>query len=113
MPYLILNDAAGFLSFTEIVFGAGVTHKSMRENTEVIMHAEVAISGSTIMFAEATGQWNNATANLFVYVDNADETYHKALANGAENIMDLSNQSYGRTCGVKDPHGNVWWITAC
>ncbi len=113
MPYLILNDAAGFLSFTETVFGGGVTHKSLRENTNVVMHAEVAISGSTIMFAEATEQWSNATANLFVYVDSADETYNKALANGATSVMELSNQSYGRTCGVKDPYGNVWWITAC
>jgi len=26
--------------------------------------------------------------------------------------MQLSDQSYGRTCGVKDPCGNSWWITS-
>lgn len=112
MPYLILNDAPGFIGFTENVFGATQTHKSLRENTTVIMHAEIVINGSTIMFAEATEQYSKVTANLFVYVDNADETYKKALTHGATALMELSNQSYGRTCGITDPYGNVWWITA-
>lgn len=112
MPYLILNDATGFIGFTEHVFGASLKHKELRENTAIIMHAEIIINGSTIMFAQATEQFGEATGNLFVYVDNADDTYKKALSHGATTIMELSNQSYGRTCGVTDPCGNVWWVTS-
>jgi uncharacterized glyoxalase superfamily protein PhnB len=70
------------------------------------------IDGSTIMLADATEQWKEQTANLFVYVENADKAYNTALENGATSLMELSDQSYGRTCGVTDPVGNVWWITS-
>ncbi len=112
MPYLILNGALQFIDFTKKVFNAGLTSSSMREDNKTVAHSEIQISGSTIMFAEATDQWKAATANLFVYVENADETYNKAIANGAKALMELSNQDYGRTGGVTDPFGNVWWITS-
>lgn len=76
------------------------------------MHAEITLNGSTIMFTEETSDWPKQTANLFVYVQNADKTYLKALDNGAVSLMGMSDQDYGRTCGVTDPFGNVWWITS-
>ena len=50
-------------------------------------------------------------AGMFVYVEDADETYHKALAEGAKSIMPPSDQEYGRSGGVIDPFGNTWWPT--
>jgi uncharacterized glyoxalase superfamily protein PhnB len=64
------------------------------------------------MYCDATEQWAPQTANLFVYVPNADDTYAVALAAGATVVMEPSTQDYGRTCGVKDPFGNTWWITS-
>jgi PhnB protein len=75
------------------------------------MHAEININGSTIMFADCTDTYQQQNAGMFVYVDNCDQTYQKALDNGAENIIPPANQSYGRSAGVKDPFGNTWWIT--
>jgi PhnB protein len=114
MPYLMLEGAMRFIDFTRSVFNASLTtdmHR-LREDNETVMHSEIRIGGSTIMFTDATEQWTKQTANLFVYVENADDTYAKALASGATTIMELSDQSYGRTCGVKDPFGNTWWITS-
>ena len=111
MPYLILENAGGFITFTQKVFGAKETHKTMRdENT--IMHAEIMIGESTIMFADATDQFKVSNAGLFVYVDDADETYQSALTNGGAMVTELSDQPYGRSGGVMDPFGNVWWITS-
>jgi PhnB protein len=113
MPYLILNNGSAFLEFVEVVFKAVPGMKRMREERpEMIMHAEVAIQESTIMFADAGNRFPVANANLFVYVDDADATYHLALEHGSTTVMDLSNQDYGRTCGVLDPFGNTWWITS-
>jgi PhnB protein len=113
MPYLMLNNAAAFLEFTEKVFKAVPGMKHMRDQqSESIMHAEVTFQGSTIMFADAGDQWPVANANLFIYVDDADATYHLALEHGSTSVIDLSNQDYGRTCGVRDPFGNTWWITS-
>ncbi len=111
MPYLIVNNASDFIDFTKSVFGSEVIFQKMRdENT--IMHAEIQIGGSTIMFADATEQFKPQTANLFVYVADADEIYHKSLSEGATSIMELSDQDYGRTCGIKDAFDNVWYITS-
>lgn len=114
MPYLMVNGALKFIDFVKTVFNAELTtnmHR-LREDQTTVMHSEVTIGGSTIMFSDASAQWPEQTANLFVYVDNADETYKKAIAAGAITTMELSNQDYGRTCGVTDPFGNVWWITS-
>lgn len=111
MPYLILNGAAKFIEFTKKVFNAEETHRSMRDG-DIIQHAEVDINGCTIMFADAFDKWKPATSQLFIYVDDADESFEMAKSAGATTLMELSNQSYGRTCGVTDPFGNVWWITS-
>jgi len=111
MPYLILKNAAGFLDFCKVVFDATEKLKHMRDEA-TIAHAEIQIGESTIMFAEATDQWKTQTAGLFVYVKDADETYKKALDNGAVSVMELADQSYGRSGGISDPCGNTWWITS-
>ncbi|QMU27411.1 VOC family protein [Adhaeribacter radiodurans] len=111
MPYLMLNGAASFINFVQQVFDAKLTMERKR-NDHQIRHAEVQINTSTIMFCDATEEWKAQNANLFVYVPNADETYEKAINAGAETIMPLSDQDYGRTCGITDPTGNVWWITS-
>jgi PhnB protein len=112
MPYLMLQNAARFIDFTKAVFNADVAMQKNRDNENLIMHSEINISGSTIMFCDAPDQWRTATANLFVYVDDADKAYQRAIENGATTVMELSNQDYGRTCGVTDPCGNTWWITS-
>ena len=111
MPYLIIEKASDFSAFTQKVFGAKETYKEMRdENT--IMHAEIMIGGSTIMFADATEKFKVSNAGMFVYVDDADQTYKSALKNGASVLTELENQPYGLSGGIKDPFGNVWWITS-
>src|SRR3954454_23610966 len=110
MPYLILKDAQGFLNFMQTVFGATQKMKIMRDENH-IMHAEIQVGESTIMFAESTEEYTTQNAGLFIYVNDADETYHKAIQEGATSVTALSNQDYGRSGGVKDAFGNVWWIT--
>jgi len=110
MPYLIVKNAAQFIAFTQKVFGATEQFKTMRDE-QTIMHAEVNINGSTIMFADATETYHQQNAGMFVYVESCDENYQKALDNGAESIIPPADQSYGRSAGVKDPFGNTWWIT--
>ena len=110
MPYLMLEDAAAFIDFIKNVFDADMTHESMRDG--IVGHSEAQIGGSTIMFSNSREAWKPATANMFVYVPDADETYKKAIAAGATSVMEIADQDYGRSGGVTDPHGNVWWITS-
>ena len=76
----------------------------------LIMHGEIKIGNSVIMFADSTTEYAPANANLFIYVE--DAAYKKALDNGATVVTQLGNQSYGRSGGIKDSFGNTCWITS-
>ena len=50
-------------------------------------------------------------AFLYVYVENADSTYQRALAAGAQSLEEPRDLPYGDRRGmVKDRWGNVWQI---
>ena len=110
MPYLIIENAAGFFEFAQNVFDATERYKAMRDE-KLIMHAEISIGSSVIMFADATEVYKARPAGMFVYVDDCDAVYQKALANGATSVAEPADQSYGRSAGLTDPFGNTWWIT--
>lgn len=112
MPYLILKGASRFIDFCKKVFDAKDSNQQVLRDDGTVMHAEIILNGSTVMVTDETKDWSQQNANLFVYVPDADETYQKALDNGATSLMGLSDQDYGRTCGVTDPFGNIWWITS-
>lgn len=112
MPYLILKNAAKFLDFAQSVFNAETLHTTMHEDQKTIRHSEIKIGDSTLMFSNSTAEWEPSPANLFVYVEDADDAYQLALDHGAISIQELRDADYGRTCGVKDISGNVWWITS-
>jgi uncharacterized glyoxalase superfamily protein PhnB len=109
MPYLMMEDAPAFIEFIKNVFNAEMTHQDMRG--DIIGHCEARISGGTIMFSQSRDEWKPATANMFVYVPDADDTYRKAMAAGATSVMEVADQEYGRSGGFTDPFGNVWWVT--
>ncbi len=111
MPYLFLNGVADFIQFTQTVFGATENMRRMRDE-RTVMHAEIKIGDATLMMADSTSEWSAQAASLFIYVSDADATYQKALETGAESIMEMSNQDYGRTGGFKDPSGTTWWVTS-
>jgi PhnB protein len=112
MPYLIVKDASKFITFVTEIFGARELQKVMRDE-HTIMHAEVMINDTnTIMLADVTDNYEPQTVGLFIYVDDADETFKNALNAGATVVNAMSDQPYGRSGGVMDPCGNTWWITS-
>lgn len=110
MPYLIVNNAEAFIAFTKDVFGATEKMRDMRDE-KIIRHAEIMIGDSTIMLADSIPDYPPSTAGMFVYVEDVDTTYKKAVERGAKTLEGISDKDYGRTCGVEDPFGNVWWVT--
>ena len=111
MPYLIVSGASDFIEFLKNVFHGEVQY-SMPRSEGVIAHAEVRIGASTVMLADATEEFAPCTAGMFIYVDNADEVYGRALAAGATSVQEPADMPYGRSGGVADRWGNTWWVTA-
>ena len=109
-PYLMVKGAGSLLDFVKNAFGARESEKMIGPDG-AIMHAEVKIGDSTIMIADARGQWQPMPSAIYLYVDDADAVYREALAAGATSVMEPANQFYGdRHGGVKDACGNFWWI---
>jgi len=76
-----------------------------------IGHAEVRIGDSVVMIGDARGEHAPTQAMLYVYIDDVDATYQRALAAGATTVQPPTDQFYGdRSGGVKDAFGNMWWI---
>jgi len=110
--YLVIPDATSFIQFTQEVFDAELVNKHMREGESLIMHGEIKIGDTIIMFADSTEQYTPQPAGFFIYVENVDKTYERALEKGATPVTKIADQGYGRSGGVKDASGNTWWITS-
>ena len=110
MPYLIIKDAAGFMKFMQDVFVAKEKSMHMRDEN-VIMHGEITVGESVIMFADSTNAFPPRTGGFFIYVSDADAVYNKALASGATSVTPMADMPYGRSGGILDPFGNTWWPT--
>jgi uncharacterized glyoxalase superfamily protein PhnB len=72
--------------------------------------AQLLIGDSRVMIS-SLGEREHFPAFLYIYVDDTDETYRRAVGAGAEVIEAPADQSYGdRRAMVKDSHGNVYQI---
>jgi len=113
-PYFTVSDADQLIDFLVDVFD-GVAVAMKRYPTGRIQHARVRIGDSVIMVNESTERYPVNVSQMHIFVDDADSVYAKALANGANTVMELNDRPYGdRMGGVKDPCGNIWWIaTQC
>jgi len=50
---------------------------------------------------------------IFVYVEDVDKTFERAIANGAQLLVPLQNQFWGdRIAWIMDPSGHVWTVAS-
>lgn len=109
-PYLTVDDPGPVIEFLKRVFDAQETF-AMRDDKGNIGHAEVKVGSSMLMLGRAHDQWKTRPGNFYVYVEDCDAIYKKALAAGATSISEPETQFYGDRHGaVADSQGNNWWI---
>jgi len=105
----LVRGAAQLIDFLKEAFGAQEAYRV--PGPEGIMHAEMRIGDSTVMLADAMGGFGPMPMVLFLYVEDADAVYKRALQAGGTSIQELKDQFWGDRAGaVKDDFGNVWWI---
>ena len=111
-PYLVVSDADTELAFLKAAFGA--TEVDCHRNPDNrVMHAEMKIGDSLVMLGQAGGRWTPRPAALYLWVDNVDATYARALQAGATSESEPEDKPYGhRNAGVIDQNGVTWWIGA-
>lgn len=110
-PYLVTPNVPGVIAFLEKAFGARELEPRLLRPDGKVMHVAVQLGDSRIMMAEASDEFPAMPGMLYIYVEDADEAFQRAIDAGAEVLMPIEDQFYGdRNGGVKDPFGNFWWI---
>jgi uncharacterized glyoxalase superfamily protein PhnB len=111
-PYLLVPDADAELAFLKSAFG-GTETSCQRNPDDTVTHAEIKIGDSLVMLGQAGGPWKPRPAALYLWVDDVDATYAKALRAGATSESEPEDKPYGhRNAGVIDRNGVTWWIGA-
>jgi PhnB protein len=110
-PYLFADDAERLVEFLVRGLGGTETLRTMRPDGRVA-NAQVRLGTSTVMVSESSPRYGATPASYYLYVEDAHASMKQALACGATLEMEVGDRPYGdRQGGVRDPHGNIWWIS--
>lgn len=102
-PRLVVQDASGLVRFLKEAFGATGEFREDRPSVITI--------GDSIVMVSSVGPREAMPGSLYLYVDDADTTYTRALEAGAVSIEVPRDTPYGDCRGmVQDPYGNIWQI---
>lgn len=109
-PYLLVPDVARLIDFLKQALDAREIYRSEAPDGTV-NHAQVQIGDSMVMMGQARDEWKPMPTMLYLYVEDVDAWYHRALQAGGTSVRELTDEPYGdRVGGVKDPFDNQWWI---
>ena len=119
-PQLTLDNAAQAIDWYKRALGATEVSRAVGPDGKV-MHAEGRIGDSPIMLNDEMGGAKSAKAigsspaSLWVYVEDCDALFNRAVAAGARvapgPMGQLTDQFWGdRTGTFTDPHGYQWTI---
>jgi PhnB protein len=110
IPYLIVDGAERLIEFLKLVFEAKELVRMAGPDGK-IGHTEVRIGDCVVMLSDARDEWKPMPAMIYVYTEDVDAAYQRALQAGATSVREPQDQFYGdRSGAVSDPWGNQWWI---
>ena len=102
-PRLVADDVDELISFLKTAFDA-------EGDLPAEGPAQLRIGDSLVMVSES-GPRPATEGFLYLYVEDADATYTRAIAAGATSLEPPGNMPYGdRRAMVRDPGGNVWQL---
>ncbi len=102
-PRLIVDDPARLVDFLRVAFDATGEFRADMPSVLRIGDSNVMVSGTDLR--------DPMRALLYLYVDDVDGTYRRALQAGAESIEEPAEMPYGdRRAMVRDPSGTEWQI---
>jgi uncharacterized glyoxalase superfamily protein PhnB len=108
-PYLHPKGAPAYIEFLKQAFGAVEDARHLGPGGRV-MHAQVRIGNAVLELGDPDPAESQPRA-FYLYVDDADALYHRAVAAGATSLAPPTDQSYGdRVASVQDSTGTLWYI---
>jgi uncharacterized glyoxalase superfamily protein PhnB len=100
---MVVADVAAEVEFLRAVFDA---------TGDVVPGRPVEMGiGDSIVMISSTAERDAFPAFLYVYVDDADARYRRAVESGAVTLEEPTDTPYGdRRAMVQDPFGNIFQI---
>lgn len=110
IPYLVVPDAAAQLDFLINVLD-GKEKNRMTAPDGSVVHGEVKIGDSVIMIGQAREESQARKTMVYLYMEDCDVYFKRAVDSGAKVVSELEDQFYGDRHGaVEDSNGNQWYI---
>ena len=116
---LTVKEAAKAIEFYKKAFDANELYRFPGPDGKTIMHAEIMIGNSIVMLADempgmgcrSPQSIGGTSSSIYLYVNDADSTFNKAISAGAKVLMPLMEGFWGDRFGsIEDPFGHVWGI---
>lgn len=113
IPHIAVRGADAAIAFYVRAFGA-VELFRLTEDDGSVQHAEISISGSTLMLSDPHPPFTAPapgapTVALHLYVDDVDSLTARAVKAGARLDAPPADRSYGaRTALLTDPFHHLW-----
>ncbi len=116
-PMLTFKDARKAIEFYKQALGAVERFVVPGPDGKGVMHAEIQIGDSIIMIEEehpgmpckSVETLGGSPVNFYIYLENVDEAFSRALKAGAESRMAVEDMFWGDRMGtVRDPFGYSW-----
>ena len=108
-PYLHPSDAPAYIEFLKQAFGAVEDARHLDPGGRV-MHAQLRVGNAVLELGQPDPPVARPTT-FYLYVDDADALYARAVAAGATPLSPPADQWYGDRVGsVSDPIGTTWYI---
>ena len=119
-PHLIFENSAQAIDWYKKAFGAEEKSRAVGPDGK-IMHADLQIGNSRLMLNDTMGgarsakTFGGSPVGFWIYVDNCDALFARAVAAGAQvapgPMGQLADQFWGdRTGTINDPFGYQWTI---
>jgi PhnB protein len=115
-PHLIVRGGAKALEFYRTAFGAEEVMRMPGPDGR-LMHAEMRIGGSVVMLSDEFPEQGSkspqslggCSGGIFLYVDNVDTAFKRAVDAGCEAKMPPTDMFWGdRFARLTDPFGHAW-----
>lgn len=117
-PSIMVKGAPEAIDFYKKALGAEEVMRFAGPDGR-IMHAELRFGDSPLMLGEEMAEYGakapttygGTPVSFFIYTDDVESAWKRAIDAGAKEVMPLADQFWGDRAGCcEDPFGHSWWL---
>jgi PhnB protein len=118
-PALTVTNGAEAIEFYKRALGAKELMRIPGPDGKHLMHAEIEVGNSRVMLADespemgcrAPASVGSVSSSLYVYVEDVDKAFRRAVEAGAKALMPPTDMFWGDRFGqIEDPSGHRWGL---